>query len=110
MAKVPEELTLVEVTSVQEQLKKAYNQVALAEEAALYYGSQCNIMDALHQMTITHDRAKHLEDVARLIYGDGLISMDEYINVIFGVEKYLAFDLQEKVARQILDQCDCRRK
>jgi len=105
-----EELDLKKITSVQEQLKKAYEQIALAEESALYYGGQCNIVDALHQMTITHDRARHLEDVARTIYRDGLISKDEYIDVIFGVEKYLSWDLQEKVANQILDKCECRRR
>ena len=101
---------LEKAASVQEQLKKAYKQIALAEESALYYGGQCNITDALHQMTITHDRAKHLEDVARAIYGEGLISKDEYLEVIFGVEKYLSWDLQEKIANQILDKCECRRR
>ena len=104
------EIDLEEAASVQEGLKKAYDAILHHEKAALQYGNECNIMDALHQMTIARDVAHHLEDVARANYGTGLITQDEYLKVVFGVESYLSWDLQEKVASTILGSCDCRKK
>jgi hypothetical protein len=97
-------------TSIQEKLKTAYDQLALAEQSAIHFGGQCNIIDALHQMSIARDRAKHIEDVARSSWGDGVITKDEYLEILFSVEKHLSWDLQENVARQISTSCQCTRK
>ena len=106
----PESRRIIDVRELLEkpplwQIHTAFEYLEEWYQKALDHARECNIMEALYDMAQAIDAAHILVSLARELYRNGVITLDQYGDIMGYLNDFATVGLAEDVGKAILDNC-----